>query len=238
MNTQNAIQELSEEIFGVVKDKVDAKVDKADIGYLEIDVTSAREEPPAITLTQSQLDEINKKYCIVKIIGGEVEYTLYKTLVTDDGSTPLAFFYSLTSMARVQNVVSLGSLEMQVNTDTGVVTFIEHGEDHYTTDGSDSKYQTKANLTTAWNVTTSDSRYPSEKLVKDGLDNERSWATNELSYKQSTITSSNKLSSSLVDDTSSNNKFVPPYTEETFTFVLKDGTPVTKTFFIKVESNN
>lgn len=45
---------------------------------------------------------------------------------------------------------------------------------------------------------------------------------------QTPITSSNKLSSDLVDDTFASNKFVPAYTIETWTFTLADNTTVTK----------
>lgn len=45
---------------------------------------------------------------------------------------------------------------------------------------------------------------------------------------QAPITSSNKLSSDLVDDSTATNKFVPAYTIETWTFTLADNTTVTK----------
>lgn len=227
MNTQNAIQEISEEIFSVVKEKVDAKVDKADIGYFEIDITQIQTEPPTITLTSSQLTEINKKYCIVKILGTTEERILYKSANVDEEQIPFTYFHSLAIFNESQNVVTLEILEMKVNMNTGVALFNQRWENHYTATGSDNKYQTLSNLRTSFQSTPDDTHYPSEKLVKDNLDG-----------KQPTIDSSHKLSSSLVDDTNSNNKFVPPYTEETFEFVLKDGTTVEKTFFIKTPTNN
>lgn len=256
MNTTDAIEKLSEEIFEVVKEKVDAKVDKADIGYFEIDVTQIQTEPPTVTLTQSQMLEINKKYCIVKIIFNNDEIILYKSVLDDDelSSSIIIKFHSTVGFSQEQDVIELECIEMQVDTNTRIATFSTLNEEHYSKEGSDDKFQTLSNLRTSFQSTPSDTNYPSEKLVKDNLDSindkipseasssnklaDKDWANTQLGNKQPTIDSTHKLSSSLVDDTSSNNKFVPPYTEETFTFVLTDGTTVTKTLFIKTPTNN
>ena len=140
------------------------------IGYLYFSSTSdiSHSSTNPTTLTNEQIGEIQKQYCIIKL-NKELYYKK-----SQDG-----YDYTFEALNLVYNVglyrgwyLERKSLYANIQTKT-IYRKIDVEADAYTPEEVNNLLALKqdlANLVTSWSGTPSDSKYPSEKLVKDSLD--------------------------------------------------------------------
>jgi len=111
-------------------DTLNSKIGIVELNYSDFDPTTE-----TFTLTQEQLLEAAKDYCIIIIRGGDNDITLFKTnMSTLTDRDNYATFDSVPTNSHISGVVSEQSGRMMVNMTTGVATISDESQTYYTSD--------------------------------------------------------------------------------------------------------